>query len=107
MTQATRRKTSTMVLQPLSTTGTQLSGTVLEQRLTDGATPGAVPMIDAGSAGKDKNNNAISTPDFAPAAFRDPASGDAVRLLDIRTQSGRLRHLRSEPPIYPKTPPTT
>ncbi|MGI4787488.1 MAG: hypothetical protein ACRYFS_01415 [Janthinobacterium lividum] len=63
--------------EPLSSIGTQLIGTVLEQRLTDGATFGAVPMIDAPQV-PPANGNATttSTPDFAPAAFRDPSSGD-------------------------------
>ncbi len=72
--------------QPLSTTGTQLSATVVEQRLTDGATYGAVPMIDAGPAVPANGNNpATSTPDFAPAAFRDPLTG----YLSVYWTSGR------------------
>ncbi len=67
--------------QPLSTTGTQLTATVIEQRLTDGSTYGAVPMIDAGPAGSTTpagGGTAVpaSTPDFAPAAFRDFFSGN-------------------------------
>ncbi len=73
-------------VQPLSTTGTQLTGTVIEHRLTDGFTYGAVPMIDGGPAKPASGNNpALSTPDFAPAAFRDPASGS----LSVYWTSGR------------------
>ena len=75
--------------QPLSTIGTQLSGTVIEQRLTDGSTYGAVAMVDAGPAGPvttaNGSSQATSTPDFAPAAFRDPVSGD----LSVYWTSGR------------------
>ena len=73
-------------LQPLSTTGTLLSGHVIEQRLTDGFTYGALPMIDGGQAGPAVGASlATSTPDFAPAAFRDLATGD----LSVYWTSGR------------------
>ncbi len=75
--------------EPISTTGAQLIGQVVEQRLTDGATYGAVPMIDAGPAGPTTQANGVSTqnstPDFAPAAFRDPATGN----LSVYWTSGR------------------
>jgi len=76
--------------EPLSTSGTQLIGHVVEQRLTDGATFGAVPMIDSQSAGLATPPGgtapvAVSTPDFAPAAFRDPITGD----LSVYWTSGR------------------
>ena len=81
--------------QPISTTGTQLVGTVVEQRLTDGATYGAVPMIDAGSAGPSVvptgGNTAVptSTADIAPAAFRDPATGNlSVYWTSARSGNG-------------------
>ena len=107
--------------QPLSTLGTQLIGTVVEQRLTDGATYGAVPMIDAGPAGPAIQANGVSTPestpDFAPAAFRDPNTGD----LSVYWTSGRTgsfgiagANLPFNPPsaassagyFLPNTPPT-
>ncbi len=75
-------------LQPISTAGTQLTGTVVEQRLTDGATYGAIPMIDAGAAGPNNAANPpvpTATPDFGPAAFRDFATGD----LSVYWASGR------------------
>ena len=68
-------------LQPLSTTGTQLTGTVVEQRLTDGATYGATPMVDVTPQGTTNTGS----PDFAPAAFRDPATGN----LSVYWTSGR------------------
>ncbi len=77
--------------QPLSTTGTQLSATVTEQRLTDGFTYGAVPMIDAGPAGSTTPRGGgtavpASTPDFAPAAFRDFGTGN----LSVYWTTGRF-----------------
>ena len=76
--------------QPLSTNGTQLIGTVVEQRLTDGATYGAVPMIDSTPAGTNAQGAAsgLSYPDFAPAAFRDPSTGD----LSVYWTSGRANN---------------
>jgi len=73
-------------LQPLSTTGTVVKATVLEDRMTDGNTAGALPQGDTTPAGTNAANNPISTPDFAPAAFRDPASGQ----LSLYWTSGRL-----------------
>lgn len=75
--------------QPLlpASSGVKLNITVLEDRLTDGYTAGALPMIDAGQAGLTGGNmpTAISTPDFAPAAFRDPITGN----LSVYWTSGR------------------
>ena len=69
-------------LMPNSSNATVLNVKVIEDRLTDGATFGAVPMIDPtllpGAAPP-------PTPDFAPAAFRDPTSGN----LSIYWTSGR------------------
>jgi len=73
-------------LMPNSPKPTVLNVRVIEDRMTDGATFGAVPMIDALGAGpKDANNNPTSVPDFAPAAFRDPSSGN----LSVYWTSGR------------------
>jgi len=67
-------------------TATVLNVKVVEDRMTDGSTYGAVPQIDPFGAGpKDKNGIPLSTPDFAPAAFRDPTSGN----LSIYWTSGR------------------
>ncbi len=54
-------------LQPVSNPGVKLQIKVVENRMTDGFTFGALPMIDAGPAG----GTGGATPDFAPAAFRD------------------------------------
>ncbi len=67
-------------------TATVLNVKVVEDRMTDGSTFGAVPMVDAFGAGpKDANGNPTSVPDFAPAAFRDPTSGN----LSVYWTSGR------------------
>jgi len=73
-------------LMPNSSNATVLNVKVIEDRLTDGATFGAVPMIDIQGAGP-KNAAGVfaSTPDFAPAAFRDPASKN----ISIYWTSGR------------------
>lgn len=68
-------------LVPVSSDGLNLQINVLEDRLTDGYTAGALPMIDGIQAGltiatPGNPAVAVSTPDFAPAAFRDPASGN-------------------------------
>ncbi len=73
-------------VQPTSTTGTIVKATVLEDRMTDGNTAGALPQGDTTPAGTSAANNPISTPDFAPAAFRDPATGQ----LSLYWTSGRL-----------------
>ncbi len=58
-------------LHPATDPGTTLKAKVIEDRMTDGFTRGALPQIDALGAG----STGVSTPDFAPAAFRDPSSG--------------------------------
>ena len=67
-------------LQPVSTTGTVVKGSVVEDRMTDGFTFGALPQIDLGLAGSVSNGNGGTTaqavPDFGPAAFRDPTNGN-------------------------------
>ena len=73
-----------------ASTGVTLNINVLEDRLTDGFTAGALPMIDAGPAGPSVNQPGgtsapTSTPDFAPAAFRDPNTGN----LSVYWTSGR------------------
>ncbi len=73
-------------LMPSSANGTVLNASVVEDRMTDGATFGATAMIDAGPGGRDANKNPVSTPDFAPAAFRDPATGN----LSVYWTSGRV-----------------
>jgi hypothetical protein len=78
---------SEVSLMPNSPKPTVLNVRVIEDRMTDGATFGAVPMIDALGAGpKDANKNPTSVPDFAPAAFRDPSSGN----LSVYWTSGRV-----------------
>jgi len=73
-------------LMPISSTGTTLNVNVTEDRMTDGSTYGGVPMIDSSGAGtKDARGNPTSTPDFAPAAFRDRTSGN----LSVYWTSGR------------------
>ncbi len=57
-------------LQPVSTTGTIVKGSVIEDRMTDGLTFGALPQVDPAAT-----PGAVSVPDFGPAAFRDPQSG--------------------------------
>ena len=75
---------------PVSSNGTDIKVSVVEDRMTDGFTNGALPMIDPQGAGP---NNAASqptsTPDFAPAAFRDPFSGNlSLYWTTGRTGSG-------------------
>ena len=62
-------------LQPVSTTGTVVKGSVVEDRLTDGFTFGALPQIDFGPASNPGAIAVTSVPDLGPAAFRDPQSG--------------------------------
>ncbi len=78
--------------QPLlpASSGVKLNINVLEDRLTDGFTYGALPMIDsqpAVSTTPAGGGAAVltSTPDFAPAAFRDLTSGN----LSVYWTSGR------------------
>ena len=90
-------------LQPLSTTGTLLSGHVIEQRLTDGFTYGALPMVDGGQAGPAVGASlATSTPDFAPAAYRDAYSGNLL----LYWTSGRTGTFSIDGAVLPfnKTP---
>ncbi len=62
--------------QPVSTTGTVVKGSVIEDRLTDGFTFGALPQIDFGpTVAANANTPAQGVPDLGPAAFRDPQSG--------------------------------
>ncbi len=67
-------------LQPVSTTGTVVKGSVVEDRMTDGFTFGALPQIDLGPAGPSvTGNNGTTTqsvPNLGPAAFRDPTNGN-------------------------------
>ena len=73
-------------LLPVSDPGVTLNIAAVENRLTDGFTFGALPMIDAAPAIPAAGTTAAqSTPDFAPAAFRDPASGS----LSVYWTSGR------------------
>jgi len=75
-------------LMPNSTpTATVLNVKVVEDRMTDGSTFGAVPMVDQPPL---PNNTPPYTPppavpDFAPAAYRDPTSGN----LAVYWTSGR------------------
>ena len=71
-------------VQPMSDPGVTVRATVLEDRMTDGFTVGAVPQIDAAPS-TNAGNNAFGAPDFAPAAFRDPATGG----IGIYWTSGR------------------
>ena len=62
---------------PVSANGTDIKVSVVESRMTDGFTYGAIPMVDAGPAAPPANgNSAHPTPDFAPAGFRDPLTGN-------------------------------
>jgi len=77
-------------LMPNSTpTATLLNVKVVENRMTDGFTFGAVPQVDQGPAipatTGANGNPARAVPDFAPAAFRDPTSGS----LSVYWTSGR------------------
>jgi len=56
--------------QPISDPGVVVKASVLEDRLTDGLTFGALPQIDPGPAGTGTGGAPRSTPDFAPAAFQ-------------------------------------
>ncbi len=63
--------------QPVSTTGTVVKGSVIEDRMTDGFTFGALPQIDLGPAVvATQNTPSQSVPDLGPAAFRDPTNGN-------------------------------
>ena len=73
---------SLISLMPSSANAALLNVKVLEDRMTDSGTFGAIPMIDP------IPNPGVTLPtfpDFAPAAFRDPASGD----LSVYWTSGR------------------
>ena len=73
-------------LMPNSATGTVLNVKVVEDRMTDGATFGATAMIDPGPAVPASSTApAQSSPDFAPAGFRDPSTGN----LSVYWTSGR------------------
>jgi len=70
-----------------ASSGVKLNINVLEDRLTDGFTYGALPMIDSQPAVSNGATPPVytSTPDFGPAAFRDPATGN----LSLYWTSGR------------------
>ena len=71
---------SNQALVPVSSNGLTLQINVLEDRLTDGFTRGALPMVDVAQAA-----STGATPDFAPAAFRDPITNS----LSVYWTSGR------------------
>lgn len=74
-------------LMPNSSIATALNVKVVEDRMTDGFTFGAVPMVDQGLALPAANAApAQAVPDFAPAAYRDPTSGN----LSVYWTSGRV-----------------
>jgi len=84
-------------LMPSSANATVLNVNVIEDRMTDGATYGAVPMIDATGAGPQNSRGiAASVPDFAPAAFRDPSGGN----LSVYWTSGRNKIVNPTDPLY-------
>ncbi len=73
-----------------ASTGVKLNITVLEDRLTDGNTFGALPMVDADPAVSTTPAGGgaavlTSTPDIGAAAFRDPTTGN----LSLYWTSGR------------------
>ncbi len=73
-------------LMPSSPNATVLNVNVVEDRMTDGATYGAVPMVDQGPAIPGSGNTPErAVPDFAPAAYRDLNSGN----LSVYWTSGR------------------
>ncbi len=86
-------------LMPNSTpTATVLNVKVVEDRMTDGSTFGAVPMVDQPPL---PNNTPPYTPppavpDFAPAAYRDSTSGN----LAVYWTSGRGTGLNAQFNIY-------
>lgn len=84
-------------LMPNSRTATVLNVKVTEDRMTDGGTFGAVPMIDQPSI--IGYTPPPAAPDFAPAAFRDPASGN----VSVYWTSGRSGSIYG---IYSATVPT-
>ena len=80
--------------QPISDPGVVVKANVLEDRMTDGNTFGALPEIDASPAGTTTGGGPASTPDFAPAALQ-AAGGNLSGLLDIGTRRLKsLWHLR-------------
>ena len=83
--QLVQTPTGLVSLMPISKNGTVLSVKVVEDRMTDGSTFGAVPQVDLGGAGTGANSAAVSTPDFGPAAFLDPTS----HALSLYWTSGR------------------
>jgi hypothetical protein len=96
-------------LQPLSTTGTVVKATVLEDRMTDGYTAGSLPHVDAGPAvpASVSGTTAVpaqSTPDFAPAAFRDASSGN-LSLYWTSRRSGSYRIQQANVPFNNQNTP--
>ncbi len=96
-------------LQPLSTTGTVVKATVLEDRMTDGYTAGSLPHVDAVPAVPASGSGATavpaqSTPDFAPAAFRDASSGN-LSLYWTSRRSGSYRVQQANVPFNNQNAP--